>query len=545
MPRENLTARLRWAASLAVSVVAAGTSVALPGTASAAPATATCTASPTGTMTCSYGFTGTPETFTVPAGVTTLTVTAIGAAGGASTTAGGTAPGGRGDQVTGDIASTPGSTLTVVVGGPGLLGQLNPPDFSMPGGYNGGGYTRGSNAGASGGSGGGASDVRTVAGDLTSRVVVAGGGGGAGSADTNAEPTAVGVAGGDAGAPGLVGLCTYPVAAQPGAAAAGGAGGQCGENGRTGGLGAGGATGTVSFGVAGGGGGGGRYGGGAGGSSSTFSLAHYLGGSGAGGSSLVPAGGSHQLTSAPAGVTISYLIPQTPAAPAAVRSVPGDGSAVVEWDAGAVTATAGAATSYTATTTPGGASCTTTGTSCSITGLVNGTTYATSVTASNAFGTSPATSGPDAVPFGAPGAPGAVTVTPTASGLAIAFTPAAANGRPVTGYRATITDLATGTVSAVEGPASPLQATGLSPGARYGVTVVALTGSGSGSPTPSAVGVVPAAADPVFRTADDVRTATPTLAVTGTPVGTMAATALGLVGAGVALVVAGRRRATR
>ncbi|MEI4274174.1 glycine-rich protein [Klenkia sp. LSe6-5] len=459
MPRVDETARVRRAASLAAALVAAGTVVLLPDPASAAPTSGTCTASPAGTMTCSYGFTGAPETFTVPAGVTTVTVTAVGAAGGASTTAGGTAPGGRGDQVTGDIATVPGNTLTVVVGGQGLLGQLNPPDFSMPGGYNGGGYTRGSNAGASGGSGGGASDVRTVAGDLTSRVVVAGGGGGAGSVHTNAEPTAVGVAGGDAGAPGLAGLCYAPVAAQPGTATAGGAGGQCGEPGRSGVLGAGGATGTVTSGVAGGGGGGGLYGGGAGGSASFTNLAHYLGDSGAGGSSLVPAGGSHQLTSAPARVTISYLIPQAPAAPAAVRTAPGDGSAVVEWDAGAVTATAGAATTYTVTATPGGASCTTTGTSCTLTGLVNGTTYDPSVTASNAFGTSPATTGPGTVPTAAPGGPDTVTVP----------------------------------VSVSAGPA-----------------------------------VQPRV-----------------LAATGTPVGTMAVAALGLLGAGGALVLAGRRRVQR
>ena len=59
--------------------------------------------------------TGSPQTLTVPAGVTTLTVDAVGGGGGMD--AGGS--GGKGGRVKCDIAVTPGETLTVHPGNKG------------------------------------------------------------------------------------------------------------------------------------------------------------------------------------------------------------------------------------------------------------------------------------------------------------------------------------------------------------------------------------------------------------------------------------------
>ena len=120
-----------------------------------------------------FAYTGGPQSYTVPAGVTRLTVTATGAAGGNYAGQTTYAPGAR---VTATIAVTPGEVLTIVVGGQGGRNAT-----VNPGGYNGGG-----GGGGNAGGGGGATDLRrsptagTTADYLSSRnaLLVAGGGGG-------------------------------------------------------------------------------------------------------------------------------------------------------------------------------------------------------------------------------------------------------------------------------------------------------------------------------------------------------------------------------
>ena len=144
-----------------------------------------------------FGYVGTPQTWTAPSGVTSVVVTARGAQGsagespvgisqGSSAVATSGGAGGRGGQVTGRIAVTGGSQLTIVVGGEGTV---------RAGGYNGGG--NGGLGAASGdracgiinstiyqpcrgGGGGGASDVRDAGAGLDDRLLVAAGGGGGG-----------------------------------------------------------------------------------------------------------------------------------------------------------------------------------------------------------------------------------------------------------------------------------------------------------------------------------------------------------------------------
>ena len=124
----------------------------------------------------SFSYTGTVQTYFVPAGVTSITVTAAGAQGGQSgtgTSAFSYAPG-QGGLIVSTVSVTPLSTLYVYVGGAGRSGQN-----TNKGGFNGGGDASYDSFMQSwGGGGGGASDVRTVLGSLPSRVVVAGGGGG-------------------------------------------------------------------------------------------------------------------------------------------------------------------------------------------------------------------------------------------------------------------------------------------------------------------------------------------------------------------------------
>jgi Glycine rich protein len=110
-----------------------------------------------------FTFTGAPQTFTVPNNVTTVTINACGAQGGANWV--NNVNYGGCTQAT--ITVTPGEVLTVYVG--------EQPTSGLLGGYNGGGP-----GDANGKGGGGGSDVRQGGTTLNNRVVVGGGGGGAG-----------------------------------------------------------------------------------------------------------------------------------------------------------------------------------------------------------------------------------------------------------------------------------------------------------------------------------------------------------------------------
>ena len=132
------------------------------------------------TISQTFSYTGAEQTFTVPAGVFSVQVLAVGGSGGVRaglvrhsfSVAGGAAA-----QVSGDLSVRPGETLYVEVGGNGQNRASGGSGFPS-GGYNGGG-----NGG--GGGGGGASDARTSprASGLFpgNRLLVAAGGGGGGT----------------------------------------------------------------------------------------------------------------------------------------------------------------------------------------------------------------------------------------------------------------------------------------------------------------------------------------------------------------------------
>ncbi len=223
-------------------------------------------------------------TVTVPAGVTTMQVTATGAAGGNWVSAGG-----KGGRVVATYAVTPGSVYYVFVGSK-AANASGSQGLSSGGGEDGG---RGGTGGSSTGIGGGAaSDVRSsVAGgaattaSLNSRLVVGGGGGGAAGSGCTGN-----VAGGDGGYPagsaGPLGGCTSCTSTPAGGGTqtvggARGGTGACATN-QAGAFGAGGAGGVGSPGGTGGGGGGwygggGAYSGGGGGGSSYASTTNLIG----------------------------------------------------------------------------------------------------------------------------------------------------------------------------------------------------------------------------------------------------------------------------
>ncbi len=239
-----------------------------------------------------FNFTGGVQTYTVPALVSVINVTVIGASGGGN--------GGLGARYTSSLAVTPGQVLNLYVGGAGTATSgVN------VGGYNGGGGEFG-NFGNEG-SGGGASDIRVAPYALGNRLIVAGGGGGQG-----------GYAGGNGGNSGLVGVAGG--AGQPpctggggGTGVAGGVGGTpngaCGF-GVSGVLGVGGNGGACAYG--GGGGGGGYYGGGGGGSDSDPCCADAAGGGG-GSSFCLFTGGTCVVNTAAGNGTIIICAPSLPA----------------------------------------------------------------------------------------------------------------------------------------------------------------------------------------------------------------------------------------
>ncbi|MCF8449130.1 MAG: hypothetical protein K9G49_04590, partial [Taibaiella sp.] len=228
-------------------------------------------------QTTTFNYTGTVQTYTVPAGITSLAVDVAGAQGGNYTSP--SRIGGLGGRAQGTVAVTPGQILQVYVGQQPVSGSCGSTavfgGLSSGGGADGGNGSVGGGCGGSGG--GGASDIRTVAGSsfaaLSSRLLVGAGGGGAGYACGEDG-------GGGGGLTGMIGnYCGSTASAnigQPGTQTAGGApgSGSCSGTGATaGGFGFGGNSCTNNWGA---GGGGGYYGGGG-----------CFQGSGAGGSSFI------------------------------------------------------------------------------------------------------------------------------------------------------------------------------------------------------------------------------------------------------------------
>lgn len=128
-------------------------------------------------QTYTFIYSGGMQTWTVPAGVTSILVNAQGAIGGTSSIGGSSSSiGGNGGCVTATLAVTAGQVLNIFVGGRGTDATSS---VGGTGGYNGGG--NGETSGSySGGGGGGGSDIRIGGTALTNRKVVAGGGGGGG-----------------------------------------------------------------------------------------------------------------------------------------------------------------------------------------------------------------------------------------------------------------------------------------------------------------------------------------------------------------------------
>jgi len=216
-----------------------------------------------------YNYTGVVQTYTVPAGVTSINVWIWGA-GGAGSDRNGSGNGGSGGSgafVKGTLAVTPGQVFQIVVGGRGTYSTAN--------GTHAGGYGGGGTAYQNAGSGGGYSGIFLTSVSFANARAIAGGGGGGGYGRERNFGGGGGATSGTAGG-GLDGTRT---GGGGGTLAAGGtAGGGAGTTSGTAGTqllgGTGGNAGANTYGGAGGGGGyyggGGGYGSNQGGNSGTW-----------------------------------------------------------------------------------------------------------------------------------------------------------------------------------------------------------------------------------------------------------------------------------
>ena len=222
-----------------------------------------------------FAYTGSEQSYTIPAGVSRVQLEVWGAQGGEGSYDYLSADPGRGGYATGILNVTAGDVLNIYVGGQGQHGLVGTQGAPVMGGFNGGGnsgYNGSSNYDNGGGSGGGATDVRINSTSLYARAIVAGGGGGGGNSWENTAATGGagggengvnGVSGGSAGA--APGTSDWGSPGGGGTINAGGvAGSYGGYTGTAGSFGLGGNGYTGSTYSAGGGGGGGWYGGGPG-----------------------------------------------------------------------------------------------------------------------------------------------------------------------------------------------------------------------------------------------------------------------------------------
>jgi hypothetical protein len=296
------------------------------------------------TTTCTFSYTGAPEAWVVPAGVTSAVFDVYGAQGGslpAGTSSSSMLPfpggsGGKGGHVQATLALNPGETLNMRVGGAGQNGAVvafsNNNSGTAAGGFNGGGTnTFACNCPfVLGGAGGGSTDVRTSGDALGDRLLVAGGGGGAGSGgEVTLDPGTGGASTTDAKSvtgnfgSGISFTCSGGRAGTLLAPGAAGSGSSCisGGAGGAGGLTGGGNLGTYGLGA----GGGGYFGGGAGGGSGVCSCVASGGGGGSDyPNPLSPPAGISDVTvtdgvqSGNGLITVNYATPSVDNTPPAV-----------------------------------------------------------------------------------------------------------------------------------------------------------------------------------------------------------------------------------
>lgn len=161
-----------------------------------------------------------------------------------------------------------------------------------------------------------------------------------------------------------------------------------------------------------------------------------------------------------------------------VDATAGDGSAIVDWEP--ADGNGAPVTGYTLTLQPGDRTVQVDGgtTQARVDGLVNGTTYTVEVTATNAVGTSVASSSATFTPVGAPGRVAKPTALVKGRKVVLRWKPAESNGSAITRYRVT----GAKPFARVVGSKTKLVYKGVKPG-TYRVRVAARNDVGWGAPS--------------------------------------------------------------
>ncbi len=193
--------------------------------------------------------------------------------------------------------------------------------------------------------------------------------------------------------------------------------------------------------------------------------------------------------------------PSAPGAPTGVSAAAGNASATVSWTApgnGGSPITSYSVTPYIGTSAQTPTSVSGSSTSTPISGLTNGTAYTFTVSATNAIGTSAASTASNSITptagATAPGAPTGVSASPASSQALVSWTaPSNNGGSTITSY--TITPYLAGTaktpVLVNSGSATSATVTGLTNGSSYTFAVAATNGVGTGSASAQSTAVVP------------------------------------------------------
>lgn len=449
-------------------------------------------------VTRSFSYTGTTETFTVPEGVSTLTVSMTAGQGGlgGGDSQGSPTPGGYRGVVSGTIAVTPGQEITVGVGGAGGTGTSS--RGSAPGGTGGqnpfDGYdgATGGVAGPAGSSGGGGGGGAATVLRIDGVDVVAGGAGGNGGngqflpiVGRRAEETHLARpdASSTSGRPGLntVDVCSAGFRCDGGASGAGGGGAQGGERGDV------------------------QYGG----ESATeyFGFGGYPGANSTAALSGLVAGYEFYAGNGQNGSVVISYDSGTPGGPRSVTGIPHPGAVALSWSAPSSSGSA-AITDYVVeyATSSGGtytafADGVSTALTTTVTGLTNGTTYYFRVTAVNSYGVGPAST-PMTIgvaPSDVPSVPAINALVPFDSGIYVDITPGHTDS-PILSYEYRLDG---GGWLSAQASANRLTIPGLANGRAYSVEVRAVNVIGASavsapqSATPRAVASAPLALSPV------------------------------------------------
>jgi Protein of unknown function (DUF4038)/Putative collagen-binding domain of a collagenase/Fibronectin type III domain/Putative Ig domain len=185
--------------------------------------------------------------------------------------------------------------------------------------------------------------------------------------------------------------------------------------------------------------------------------------------------------------------PTVPAAPTGVTAVAGIRSATVSW--GVPSSDGGSAVQgYTVSIAPSTSSAVVavTGTAASVTGLSNGAAYTFSVSAFNAVGTGPASSGASITTPDVPGAPTSVVATAGNQSANLSWTnPASTGGSAISGYAIAVSPATPSAVFTVTGTVAAVAS--LANGTAYTFTVAAVNAVGTGPASAPSNAVTPAA----------------------------------------------------